>query len=86
MQINNVVQREIEEKLGVTPSVNSPTHKANVVLMPDNWERFDPVLLMTEDNMKKGVFDFHPNRGIETVSYMIGGELEHKDTIGHAGV
>lgn len=83
---NNVVKREIEEKWSLTPYVNSPIHKANVVLMPNNWQRFDPFLLMMEDNMKKGVFDYHPHRGIETVSYMIEGELNHKDNIGHEGV
>lgn len=76
----------IEEKWSLTPYVNSPIHKANVVLMPNNWQRFDPFLLMMEDNMKKGVFDYHPHRGIETVSYMIEGELHHKDNIGHKGV
>lgn len=86
METNKIVQREIEEKWTVTPRANTPIHKADVVLMPGNWQRFDPFLLMAEDNMKKGAFDYHPHRGIETVSYMINGELLHKDNRGHKGV
>jgi quercetin 2,3-dioxygenase len=86
MQTNKIVQREIEAKWGLIPRINSPIHKASVVLPPGDWQRFDPFLLMAEDNMKKGAFDYHPHRGIETVSYMIDGELHHKDNRGHKGV
>lgn len=86
METNNILQREIEEKWAVIPRVNTSIHKASVLLMPGNWERFDPFLVMAEDNMKKGAFDYHPHRGIETVSYMIDGELHHKDNGGHKGV
>jgi hypothetical protein len=30
-------------------------------------------------------FPLHPHRGIETVTYMLAGEVDHKDTLGHAG-
>ncbi len=30
-------------------------------------------------------FPMHPHRGIETVTYMLAGEVDHKDTIGNAG-
>jgi hypothetical protein len=30
-------------------------------------------------------FPLHPHRGIETVTYMLAGEVDHKDTIGNAG-
>src|SRR5262245_66483212 len=32
----------------------------------------------------KGAPD-HPHRGFETVTYMLSGEMEHKDSQGHAG-
>src|SRR5215207_623 len=86
METNKVIQREIEEKWSVNPRVNSPIHQANMVLTPGNWQRFDPFLLMAEDNMRKGAFDYHPHRGVETVTYMIDGELHHKDNGGHKGV
>lgn len=30
-------------------------------------------------------FPMHPHRGIETVTYMLAGEVHHRDTLGHAG-
>ena len=86
MQTNKIVQREIDEKWRVIPRINTPIHKASVVLPPGYWQRFDPFLLMAEDYMKKGAFDYHPHRGIETVSYMIDGKLHHKDNFGHKGI
>lgn len=52
---------------------------------------FDPFLLLDEmgpvtvgPNKAKGAPD-HPHRGFETVTYMLSGEMEHKDSHGHAG-
>jgi quercetin 2,3-dioxygenase len=52
---------------------------------------FDPFLLLDEMGpMKvapgeaKGAPD-HPHRGFETVTYILSGEMEHKDSQGHAG-
>ena len=30
-------------------------------------------------------FPLHPHRGIETVTYMLAGEVDHRDTLGNAG-
>jgi redox-sensitive bicupin YhaK (pirin superfamily) len=52
---------------------------------------FDPFLLLDHfgsDNpadYMKG-FPWHPHRGIETVTYMHSGEVEHGDSIGNSGV
>lgn len=50
----------------------------------------DPFLLLDhfgsdnpEDYMKG--FPWHPHRGIETVTYMLGGMVEHADSVGNAG-
>jgi len=52
---------------------------------------FDPFLLLDEmgpmtvaPDQAKGAPD-HPHRGFETVTYMLSGEMEHKDSHGHAG-
>ncbi len=52
---------------------------------------FDPFLLLDEmgpmevaPGEAKGAPD-HPHRGFETVTYMLSGEMEHKDSAGHAG-
>ena len=33
-----------------------------------------------------GGFPAHPHRGIETVTYMLNGEFEHKDSTGAVGI
>ena len=52
---------------------------------------FDPFLLLDDfrsDNPEfyiKG-FPWHPHRGIETITYMLRGDIEHGDSIGNKGV
>jgi redox-sensitive bicupin YhaK (pirin superfamily) len=55
------------------------------------FSEFDPFLLLDEmgpvdlaPGDAKGAPD-HPHRGFETVTYMIEGRMEHKDSQGHAG-
>jgi redox-sensitive bicupin YhaK (pirin superfamily) len=53
--------------------------------------RFDPFLLLDDfgsDNPNDYVagFPWHPHRGIETVTYMVSGEIEHSDSLGNEGV
>ncbi|MCY0877138.1 MAG: pirin family protein, partial [Firmicutes bacterium] len=58
-------------------------HTVGLVLEPGNWAGYDPFLLLAEDWFETGTFDVHPHRGIETVTYVIEGELQHFDN--HAG-
>ncbi len=51
----------------------------------------DPFLLLDDfgsDDPKDYIagFPWHPHRGIETVTYMLSGEVEHGDSIGNKGV
>lgn len=57
-----------------------------------SFSQFDPFLLLDElgpVNLKpgqaKGAPD-HPHRGFETVTYVLDGRLEHKDSQGHTGI
>lgn len=51
----------------------------------------DPFLLLDHfgsdnpDDYMKG-FPWHPHRGIETITYMVEGKIEHGDSLGNAGV
>ena len=56
-----------------------------------SFSEFDPFLLLDEmgpmtvaPNEAKGAPD-HPHRGFETVTYLLAGDMEHKDSRGHAG-
>jgi redox-sensitive bicupin YhaK (pirin superfamily) len=56
-----------------------------------SFSDFDPFLLLDEmgpmqvaPGDAKGAPD-HPHRGFETVTYLLSGEMEHKDSRGHAG-
>jgi pirin-like protein len=56
-----------------------------------SFSEFDPFLLLDEmgpmklaPGQAKGAPD-HPHCGFETVTYLLSGEMEHKDSQGHAG-
>ena len=56
-----------------------------------NTQDFDPFLLL--DDFRNDVpedylagFPWHPHRGIETITYVLAGEVEHGDSMGNRGV
>lgn len=60
--------------------LGSPTVKDfDPFLMLDAFDSKDP------DDYVRG-FPMHPHRGIETVTYLAHGEIEHKDSLGNEGV
>jgi hypothetical protein len=52
---------------------------------------FDPFLLLDDfrsdnpDHFLKG-FPWHPHRGIETITYVLNGDVEHGDSMGNTGI
>lgn len=57
----------------------------------DQVPDFDPFLMLDDfrsdepEHFRKG-FPWHPHRGIETVTYLLRGDVEHADSIGNSGV
>ena len=45
----------------------------------------DPFLLLSEDWFSTTGFEWHPHRGVETVTLVLDGVLEHGDNLGNAG-
>ncbi|GAA5116564.1 pirin family protein [Pseudonocardia adelaidensis] len=48
--------------------------------------RTAPFLVLSEDRITAPGFEWHPHRGIETVTVVLDGALEHEDDAGGAGV
>ena len=57
-----------------------------IVLEPGHWTESDPFLLMAEDWFSTNGFDWHPHRGIQTMTVVLEEELEHHDSRGGHGV
>jgi redox-sensitive bicupin YhaK (pirin superfamily) len=55
------------------------------IIGPDNPARTDPFLVLSEDWFSSPGFEWHPHRGVETVTTVLDGVLEHGDNAGHAG-
>jgi redox-sensitive bicupin YhaK (pirin superfamily) len=65
--------------------------KLTRVLTQQFQRRLDPFLLLdafSTDNPEDyiGGFPNHPHRGFETVTYMIAGQMRHRDSFGHEGL
>jgi quercetin 2,3-dioxygenase len=69
----------------VHPGMN-PQHRVRMVLEPGNWAEYDPFLMLAEDWFVPGTFGDHPHRGFETVTFVLEGEIEHRDNHGGRGV
>ncbi len=61
------------------------------VIASHELDMIDPFLLLDEFRSDRpddyiGGFPDHPHRGFETVTYMLAGQMRHKDNHGHEGV
>ncbi len=57
----------------------------------DQAPQFDPFLLLDDFHSSRPAeylpgFPWHPHRGIETITYVLEGEVEHGDSMGNRGV
>ncbi len=83
--------RTVQELFRSRPTIEGAgVHLQRVFAQPE-VPKFDPFLLLDDfgsrdpDDYVKG-FPWHPHRGIETVTYMMSGEVEHQDSLGNRGV
>ena len=68
------------------PEARGPGHKARLVIPSEHITEHSPFLVMAEDWFAPPAgFPTHPHRGIETVTFVLDGELIHADHTGGAG-
>jgi quercetin 2,3-dioxygenase len=63
----------------------TPQHRVRPLVPSGDPKATDPFLALMEDWFPRGVFDKHPHRGMETVTYVIDGRLDHYDNHGNEG-
>jgi len=67
----------------------TPQHRVRPLMpaaMRGDFAEIDPFLGLMEDWFPRGVFGKHPHRGIETVTYVLEGRIDHYDNQGYRGV
>jgi quercetin 2,3-dioxygenase len=85
------VNRQIREVLKSRPTIEGAGVHLHRAIGFGPPERTDPFLLLDDfrsdepAHYVKG-FPWHPHRGMETITYVLRGEVEHADSLGHRGV
>ena len=83
--------RKIEKILKSIPTLEGAGVHLKRVFGYQQVPQFDPFLLLDDfhssdpDEYLSG-FPWHPHRGIETITYILHGQVEHGDSLGHKGV
>ncbi len=84
------MKRTIKKKYPGTVTKDGAGVKLNRILSHGDVKDVDPFLMLDFFDSKdpedyfKG-FPWHPHRGIETITYLISGRLEHGDSLGNSG-
>jgi redox-sensitive bicupin YhaK (pirin superfamily) len=76
------VQR-ILDKVDIGPTAMSA--HSSLIIAPGTNAWTDPFLVLGEEFVNQPGFDWHPHRGMETVTLILDGALEHGDSMGNAG-
>jgi quercetin 2,3-dioxygenase len=83
--------RKIHRVIKSKPTLEGAGVHLNRVFGFNEPKGFDPFLLLDDfrsdipGNYIKG-FPWHPHRGIETITYILDGNVEHGDSLGNSGV
>src|ERR1700691_5797560 len=83
--------RAVKEILSTTPTIEGAGVKLQRASGFGKTKEFDPCLLLDDFRNENPAdylagFPWHPHRGIETITYVLAGEVEHGDSLGNSGV
>ena len=82
--------RKIEAIIEPEPVIEGAGVRLNRSIATPRLDYLDPFLLLdhfasSDPRDYQAGFPLHPHRGIETVTYVLRGEVHHKDTLGNSG-
>ena len=71
----------------IAQGASSQVEKKQLVVGSEGWDKTSPFLFLSEDwfGRPKG-FETHPHRGMQTVTIVLDGALEHRDHTGAHGI
>lgn len=84
--------RETKEIFKARPTIEGAgVHLKRAIGNRQDFSLFDPFLLLDDFHSRNPSdylpgFPWHPHRGIETITYVFDGEVEHGDSMGNKGV
>jgi redox-sensitive bicupin YhaK (pirin superfamily) len=83
-----MMRRPVSRISRVIPlGATSQVQKKQRVIGDEGWQRTSPFLFLSEDWFgAPGGFEEHPHRGMQTVTFVLEGALEHRDHTGAHGV
>ncbi len=82
--------RPVKQVIQTTPTIEGAGVKLERAFGFGKTKEFDPFLLLDDfrnddpENYLAG-FPWHPHRGIETITYVLAGSVEHGDSLGNRG-
>jgi quercetin 2,3-dioxygenase len=82
--------RPVKRVVSATPAIEGAGVRLRRAFGFGDTDDFDPFLLLDDLRNERPAdyvagFPWHPHRGIETISYVLAGTIEHGDSLGNAG-